>query len=49
MRTIYKCRGCKAEMPVMTAGPDTKERRCPECGCKMIELADGQILTAEVM
>ena len=41
MRTIYKCTGCEAEMPVMTDGPDARERRCA-CGCKMAETASGQ-------
>jgi len=45
MRTIYKCTGCDEQMPVMTVGPDNKERRCPVCGCKMSVIADGQILT----
>ena len=44
MRTIYKCTGCEAEMPVMTDGPDARERRCA-CGCKMAETASGRRLT----
>ena len=35
MRTLYKCRGCEAEMSVMTDGEDTQGRRCHACGCKM--------------
>lgn len=41
MRTIVKCRACKAEVPVMTnTRPVNAVRRCPACSSDMYPIQD---------